>query len=95
MTIVHRLGKDEAQRRLTAKLNAIRDLYGRQVSDLHEEWHENTLSFGFKAVGMNVAGVIEVDNTDVRLSAQVPFAVMIFKAIIETRIRAELGHLLS
>jgi hypothetical protein len=95
MTMAHRLGTEEAQRRLKVKLSAIRDIYGRQVSDLHEEWHENTLSFGFKAMGMNVAGVIEVDNRDVRLSAQVPFAVVIFKGPIETRIRAELGNLLS
>lgn len=94
-TTAHRLGKDEAQRRITEKLRSVRDTYGHHVSDLHETWHQSTLSFGFKAVGMAVSGSVTVEDGEVRLVGQVPRAALIFKRLIERRIRAELGNLLS
>jgi hypothetical protein len=60
-----------------------------------EAWHENTASFAFKALGTGVSGTITVEDGEVRLVGQVPRAVVIFKGLIERRIRAELGILLS
>lgn len=95
MNAVHRLGRDEAQRRLQEKLSVVRGRYGRQLSDLHEEWNESPLSFGFKVIGMSVTGHIEVEDTEVRLTAEVPFAVVVLRKPIERRIRMELNNLLS
>ena len=46
-------------------------------------------------MGASVAGTMVVQDSEVRLAADVPFHVAIFKRLIERRIRAELGNLLS
>jgi hypothetical protein len=95
MAAAHALGQDEALRRLKEKFSVVRDNYGGHVSDLREEWEENILSFAFKAAGMKVSGTVTVGAEDVQLAAQLPFAAMIFKGVIERQIRAELGELLT
>lgn len=57
--------------------------------------NQNILSIAFKAMGMSVAGTITVEDTEVRLVAQVPFAALIFKRLIEKTVRAELRGLLT
>jgi hypothetical protein len=93
--VPHTLGPDEAVRRLKDKFTLARGLYQGQVQDLHEEWTDHTLSFGFKAVGMKVAGTLAVADAAVNLTADLPFAAMLFKGTIEQRVRQELGELLS
>ena len=95
MDTAHSLGKDEAVRRLQQKFSAVRATLGRQVNDLHEEWADGILSFGFKAVGMKVDGTVTVEDDAVKLAAKVPLAAMMFKGKIEQRIREELGDLLA
>ena len=95
METSHTLGQEEAARRLREKFDAVRGTFGGQVNDLHEVWCEHTLSFGFRAMGMKIAGTVEVKEAHVKLDAQVPLAAVMFKGMIETRIRQELGNLLS
>jgi hypothetical protein len=95
MTTPHTLGRDEARRRLKEKLDVVRAKYGHQASDLREAWGDYSLSFGFKARGMTIDGTMDIDDAEVRLAADVPFAVVLFKRTIENRIRAELGTLLT
>ncbi len=95
MTADHRLGKEEAERRLKDKLRVMLDKYGYHATDLEQAWSDGTLAFRFSARGMRVAGTMEVGDREVRLSADVPFGVVIFRKRIEKRIRAELGGLLS
>ncbi len=91
----HALGRDEALRRLKAKVTEAEDAYGSQVNDLQNEWNDQTLSFGFKTMGMSVAGTVAVEDGVVKLSAKLPMAAMMFKGMIEERIRSELGELLA
>ena len=95
MATSHVLGQEEAMRRLKEKFSVVRETYRGQFSDLHEEWHENTLSFGFKAVGMKVSGTVAVGAADVQLHAKLPLAAIVIKGLIERQIRAELGELLT
>ena len=95
MEAPHELGQEEAARRLKKRFNVARGLYGSQVSDLTEQWDDHTLTFGFKTMGMKVAGTVEVQDAQVRLNANLPLAAAMFKGMIETRIRQELGDLLS
>jgi hypothetical protein len=91
----HRLGRDEARRRLRDRLGAVCDSYGSEVTELHEEWSQDTLAFVFKAIGMRVIGTIAVGDGDVRISVDLPFAAVLFKSRIEERIRSELRDTLS
>ena len=95
METSHALGQEEAARRLKKKFDVVRGTFGGQVHDLQEQWCDHTLSFGFKAMGMKIAGTVEVRDAQVKLDAQVPLAAVMFKGMIETRIRQELGDLLS
>ena len=95
MTTSHALGREEAVRRLKEKFHVVRGTYGHKVNDLREEWNGHTLAFGFKATGMKVSGTVTVEDAEVRLDAQLPFAAIMFKGMIEKQIRAELGQLLA
>ena len=95
METPHTLGQEEATRRLKGKFSIVRDAYRGQVSDLQEVWNEHILSFSFKAVGMKVAGTVTVEDLAVKLNAELPFAAMMFKGLIEQKVREELGELLA
>ena len=95
MNTPHSLGQEEAARRLKEKFSAVREELGGQVSDLHEQWDDHTLSFGFKTMGMKVSGEVAVHEDQVKLNAQMPLAAAMFKGMIETKIREELGDLLA
>ena len=91
----HALARDEAIRRLKERFGEARDTYGSQVTDLHEQWNGGTLSFSFKVVGMSIAGTVAVEDSAVKLDAELPMAAIMFKGMIEGRIREELNTLLE
>ena len=95
METSHALGQEEATRRLKEKFDIVRRDYGSQVSNLHEEWTDHTLSFGFKSLGMKVEGTVEVGGAFVKLDTKLPITAAMFKGLIETKVRGELGDLLS
>jgi hypothetical protein len=91
----HQLGRVEAVRRLKEKFAESRERFGSQVNDLTEEWDGHMYTFGFRAMGMKVAGTITVEDSAVSLAAELPLAAMLVKGMIEQRIREELGGLLA
>jgi putative polyhydroxyalkanoate system protein len=91
----HSLGRDEALRRLKEKFDSARSQFGGSVRDLNEEWTDHTLNFSFNAMGMGVSGTVKVEDAAVRLNADLPMAAAFFKGAIESRIRQELGDLLT
>ena len=95
METSHALGQEEAARRLKEKFETVRREHGAQVSGLQEEWTDHTFSFGFTSMGMKVEGRVEVTDDAVRLESKLPMAAAMFKGMIETRIRGELGDLLT
>jgi hypothetical protein len=95
METAHALGQDEALRRLREKFDSVRAQHGGEVKNLSEEWTDHTLNFSFSAMGMGVSGKVKVEDCAVKLDADLPFAAMLFKGAIESRIRTELGDLLA
>jgi len=95
MRTSHALGREEAIRRLKDKFSLAQAAYQEHVSDLHEEWNDGQCAFDFKAVGMQVAGTVTVDDSEVSVEAGLPLAAMIFKGAIESKIREELDKLLA
>src|SRR4030095_4541539 len=79
----HQLGRDVAQTRLRGLLEKVKARHGDKVSDLRESWTDNVLHFGFRTFGFNVEGVVMVDDSEVRLDGQIPFAAVMFKGKIE------------
>jgi putative polyhydroxyalkanoate system protein len=91
----HTLGEEGALQRLKDKVSALKDAYQGQFSDLREQWNGNKFLFGFRAAGMKFAGTATVGASQVKLDAELPLAVMMFKGVIRARVNEELGHLLA
>lgn len=95
LEVPHTLTAEEVIRRLEEKFSQARQAYQNRVSDLREEWHGDTYTFGFIAMGMKVAGTIQVTAAAVKVATDLPLAAMLFKKPIEQRVRQELGTLLA
>jgi hypothetical protein len=87
VTVPHTVGRDEAGERLKGFLSWLKDRHKDQVADLQEEWGENTLKFSFKSYGFKFQGSGVVEDADVKVDVDLPFAAMMFKGKIESEMR--------
>lgn len=95
MSVAHQLGQEEAIRRLKERSAAVKDAARAQVSDMQDSWEGNRLTFSFSAMGVRVKGTMNVEPSAVKIDAEVPLVAMMFKKMVEQRVTAELGQLLS
>lgn len=93
--VAHSLGRDEALRRLQSQFDQVRRQYGDSVGELTEDWRDGRFEFGFRTMGMQISGQVEVADSAVRIDCAFPWAAAMFKGMIESRIRSELGDLLN
>jgi hypothetical protein len=73
VTIPHRLGKEEAVRRLKAGLGSVRTSYGHVLSVQEEIWTGDHLQFHVSALGQAASGNIDVRDDHVRLEVTLPW----------------------
>jgi hypothetical protein len=95
VTVPHQLGVPEAQQRLQGFVNKLKNAYPDRVSNLQEEWVQNLLNFAFSIMGMSVKGTMAVNDQDVTVNGDLPFAAMMFKGRIEQEIRDNLTRVLT
>jgi hypothetical protein len=93
--VPHTLGQEEASKRLKHRLDIASEFYQSKVNALNHQWNGHTLSFGFEAMGMKIAGTMAVDQQSVKVAANLPLAAVLFKKTIEERIRQEVGKMLT
>jgi hypothetical protein len=91
----HQLGRQTAQERLQGLLEKVKNRHGAKISNLRESWVDNVLDFGFTTYGFNVQGFVTVDENEVKLDGQIPFAAMLFKGKIEQELREQMTRLLA
>src|SRR4051794_1192154 len=73
VTIPHKLGKEEAIRRMKAGLGSFRSQYG-QLLQIHEEiWSGDRMSFRVTAMKQQVSGIIDVAEDHVQLEVALPW----------------------
>jgi hypothetical protein len=95
MSLPHQLGRQTAQERLQTRLEKLLERYGNQVSNLRQSWADNVLNFGFTTYGFAVQGNVTVDDNEVRVDSQIPFAAMMFKGKIEQALREQITKVLA
>ena len=95
LSVPHKLGADEAKRRVTKLISETREKFGHQVSDVRESWDGNRGDFGFKAMGFNVSGNLQVQPATVDVEIQLPFAALMFKSRVENEISNKAKELLA
>ncbi len=95
IAVPHSLDPEEVTKRLRGFMERVRSRYEDQVSDLQEEWGENSGAFSFKTYGFSVKGTMSVQPTQVQIEGDLPFAAMMFKGKVEQTLRENLERLVS
>ncbi len=95
VSVPHKLGADEAKRRIQSLITDSKSKFGSQATDVRETWTENHNDFGFKAMGMSVTGSLDVQPSAVGISMDLPFAALPFKGKIEKEISDRAKELLA
>ena len=92
----HKLGRDEAHRRIANNVHKLRDhLPGGAASLVQSNWTGDTLNLDITAMGQTVAAQIDVEETKVRCKVMLPGMLAFFAAPIEATLKAKGGVLLE
>ncbi|MBA4148374.1 MAG: polyhydroxyalkanoic acid system family protein [Verrucomicrobia bacterium] len=95
VSVPHQLGTDEAKRRIQGLIADAKSKFGNQASDLRENWTDNRNDFGFRAMGIAVAGSMEVQPSTVDIRLDLPFAALPFKGKIQKEVSDRARQLLA
>lgn len=93
--VPHTLSQVEAHSRLERFAEVLQQKYQDKVSDLSQSWEGDTLNFSFKSYGIQLKGGIAVNDKDLELNGELPFAAMMFKGKIESEIREQLERIVA
>ena len=93
VTISHRLGKQEATRRLRAGLGSAGTSFGQLLTLEEENWRDDGVQFRVRALGQSVNGNIDIFDDTVRLEVGLPWLLAKFAEKIVPAIRKQ-GQLL-
>jgi hypothetical protein len=89
VTISHRLGKDEAVRRLKSGLGNARTNFAHLFTVQEETWTGDHLAFRVSALGQTVSGGIDVLDDQVTLQVVLPWLLAKIAEAIQPLIRKE------
>ena len=95
VNIPHQLGQEEALRRMKQKADFLQKTYGAQATESRQDWTDNVLRFAIQAMGFKINGSVTVEETEIRLHAELPLMAMAFKGVAERRIRQELEQMVA
>ncbi len=94
VSVSHRLSREEAAGRIKRLLGQMKEQYGENVKDLEEDWSRDSCRFSFSVMGSRITGYLDILNTEVRISGDLPFAASLFKGKIEETIKEKAEELL-
>jgi hypothetical protein len=89
VTIPHRLGREEAVRRLKSGLATARANYSALLAIQEETWTGDRLAFRVSAIGQSASGLIDVADDHVRLEVTLPWLLAKFAEKFTPAIRKE------
>lgn len=95
VSVPHSLDPDEALRRIKNLVTDIKVQFAGRVTDVTEEWAGRNGEFGFKVMGFDIAGNVQVDFREVQIQSSLPLAAMPFKGRIEAVIQEKAKELLA
>jgi hypothetical protein len=89
VSIPHRLGREEAVRRLKSGLAAARTNYSALLTIREETWSGDRLAFNLSALGQSAVGSIDVAADHVRLEVVLPWLLAVVAEKFTPAIRKE------
>lgn len=93
VSIPHRLGKDEATRRLQKGLTAARGRFADKLVVEEEIWTDSHLAFRIAVLGQKAQGEMNVAEDAVHLSVELPWFLQMMAQKAKDMIQKQ-GHLL-
>jgi hypothetical protein len=73
VSIPHRLGRDEAVRRLKNGLERTSRDFGQVIAIEQQAWNDNTLTFQVRALGQAASGNLQIFDNSVTLEVTLPW----------------------
>jgi Putative polyhydroxyalkanoic acid system protein (PHA_gran_rgn) len=93
VVIPHKLGQDEATRRIKAGIARARTEFAKLLTIENEIWDGNRLVFSARAMGQHAMGIIDVGEASVRLEVTLPWLLAKFAAAAQ-RVIGQKGTLM-
>jgi len=93
VVIPHRLGKDEATRRIRDGFSRAKTEFAHLISIQNDSWEGDRLSFAASALGQHAHGTIDVYEGAVRLEVTLPWLLARFAHAVQ-RVVGQRGQLL-
>ena len=87
VSIPHRLGRQEARRRLDHGITRLRPAVGILLSGFSYHWEQDTLNFIASAMWQRISGRIEVLDDAVRVEIDLPWMMQVLRDTITRRVR--------
>ena len=87
VSIPHRLGRQEAKRRVDAGVSRLGPELGAVVGGLDYSWNADTLNFRAAAMWQTITGRIEVLDDTVRVEIDLPWMMRLLGDTITKRVR--------
>jgi Putative polyhydroxyalkanoic acid system protein (PHA_gran_rgn) len=87
VSIPHRLGRQEARRRLDSGITRLRPELGILLSELNYHWEQDTLNFIGSVMWQRISGRIEVLDDAVRVEIDLPWMMQVLRDTIARRVR--------
>ena len=85
VTLPHKLGKEEALRRVRPALSKVSDSF--PILKVEQEvWSDDRMDFRVRAMGQVAAGNIQVGDTQVRLEVTLPWQLHKFAQVVQKTI---------
>jgi hypothetical protein len=95
VAIPHRLGREEAIRRLKKGLGRARTNFGGLMSVDHESWSGDRLTLQMRALGQTCSGTIDVFDDHLSVAVMLPWLLAAFAERLIPTIRKETTLLLE
>lgn len=87
VSIPHRLGRQEARRRLDSGISRLRPELGVFLGGLDYHWEADTLKFSASAMWQQITGRIEVLDDAVRVEIDLPWMMQLLRDTVARRVR--------
>jgi hypothetical protein len=95
INIPHQLPKTEALERVKKLLGKLKNDHGDQISKVKEQWEGDKANFSFNVKGFDLSGIIKVEENDIKINGNLPFALSFFKGKITNIITQKASEVLA
>ena len=90
----HKLGRDEARRRLATNIHQLQDHIPGGATHVDSSWEGDRLNLNVHAMGQSVEAQIDVEETKVHCRIQLPGMLALFAGPLESMLKIKGGDLL-